>query len=293
MCFYIILGIEYNRVLLAVTDAAPYMKKAMSGLSILYPKMVHLTCFAHALHRLAEFIRSKFENVNQLISELKMVFLKSPARRRMFLEKSNGVLLPPKPIITRWCTWLKAAFYCCEHFDMISNILNILNENDAECIVRAKQAISSPNIRENLIYLKSNFEHLTAATISFEKTQMELSRAINILTSVLDSLGAMQNKSFHQKLSDILSRNPGYGSIKKINDVLSGTAQLDQELSDLLTTNEIPKFKYMPVSSCEVERVFSVYKTMLRDNRRSIIFENFKKLLVVKCNQQLTDISTE
>jgi transcriptional regulator of met regulon len=36
-------GIKYNNVLLFVTDAAPYMKKAAQGLKVMFPSMLHLT----------------------------------------------------------------------------------------------------------------------------------------------------------------------------------------------------------------------------------------------------------
>ena len=36
-------------ILLLVTDAAPYMVKAGNGLTLLYPKLIHITCLAHAL----------------------------------------------------------------------------------------------------------------------------------------------------------------------------------------------------------------------------------------------------
>ncbi|XP_054090937.1 uncharacterized protein LOC128922845 [Zeugodacus cucurbitae] len=38
--------------------------------------MMHVTCFAHALHRLAEFVRCQFNKVNTLIASNKSVFLK-------------------------------------------------------------------------------------------------------------------------------------------------------------------------------------------------------------------------
>jgi hypothetical protein len=45
---------EQENVLLFVSDAAPYMIKAAKALQLLYPKMIHVTCLAHALHRVAE-----------------------------------------------------------------------------------------------------------------------------------------------------------------------------------------------------------------------------------------------
>jgi hypothetical protein len=45
--------IQRDRILLSVTDTALYMLKAARGLKMLYPRMVHLTCLAHGLHRVA------------------------------------------------------------------------------------------------------------------------------------------------------------------------------------------------------------------------------------------------
>ena len=49
-----LMGIERDRVLLFLTDAAPYMIKSATALRALYTKMIHVTCAAHGLHRVAE-----------------------------------------------------------------------------------------------------------------------------------------------------------------------------------------------------------------------------------------------
>lgn len=59
-----ILGVDKNKLLLVVTDAAPYMICAMQSLKVLYSKMIHVTCLAHGLHRVADFIRTEFKDVN-------------------------------------------------------------------------------------------------------------------------------------------------------------------------------------------------------------------------------------
>lgn len=48
---------------------ASYMVCALKSLEVLYLKMIHLKCLARGLHRVAEFIRSQFPNVNVLISK--------------------------------------------------------------------------------------------------------------------------------------------------------------------------------------------------------------------------------
>ncbi|KAB0790223.1 hypothetical protein PPYR_15446, partial [Photinus pyralis] len=64
-------GIRYDNVLLFLSDAAPYIVKAGSGLKVLYPKLVHVTCLAHGLHRVAETIRTHYKDVDLLVSCVK------------------------------------------------------------------------------------------------------------------------------------------------------------------------------------------------------------------------------
>ena len=66
-------GVKYDNVLL-LTDAAPYMIKAGEGLAVSYPKMIHVTCVAHALHRVCETIRVLYSNVDKLIANAKKSF---------------------------------------------------------------------------------------------------------------------------------------------------------------------------------------------------------------------------
>lgn len=62
--------------MLVATDAVAYMLSAMNSLRVLFPKMLHVTCLAHGLHRLAEYIRHEYPEVNELISSVKAVFVK-------------------------------------------------------------------------------------------------------------------------------------------------------------------------------------------------------------------------
>lgn len=65
---------KYDEVLLFVTDAAPYMVKAGITIQNLYTKIIHVTCLAHGLRRVAEGIRNQYKNVDQLISNVKNLF---------------------------------------------------------------------------------------------------------------------------------------------------------------------------------------------------------------------------
>jgi hypothetical protein len=70
-------GIRHKDVLLFLSDAAPYMKKAGDTIKVLYPKIIHITCLAHGLHRVAEEVRVNYPKVDKLESSVKQIFLKA------------------------------------------------------------------------------------------------------------------------------------------------------------------------------------------------------------------------
>lgn len=61
----------------------------MRALKVLYPNMIHVTCAAHGLHRVAEFIRDQYDHVNKLISEVKKVLTK--VNQKYCIEGSSNL----------------------------------------------------------------------------------------------------------------------------------------------------------------------------------------------------------
>lgn len=62
------------KVLLMLSDAAPYMVKAADTLKILYSNIIHVTCVAHMLQRIAERVRELYPDINTLVNNLKKYF---------------------------------------------------------------------------------------------------------------------------------------------------------------------------------------------------------------------------
>lgn len=92
---------DADRLRVFITDGAPYMIKCGGNLKIFYPKLLHVTCLCHALHRLAECVREEFEDVNELISTVKKVFLKAPSRQALWREVNQDLQLPKCVVLTR------------------------------------------------------------------------------------------------------------------------------------------------------------------------------------------------
>ncbi|KAL4121166.1 hypothetical protein QTP88_013730 [Uroleucon formosanum] len=275
----------HDKVLLYVTDAAPYMEKSGHALKVFYPKLIHITCMAHGLHRLSEAIRDEFSNVDLLISNTKKVFLKAPSRVGTFKEKCPNLSLPPQPIITRWGTWLDAAFYYGKNFDKVKEVIDTFNPNDAKSIQNAQQLFNDNSIKNELSIILSNFQCITDTITCLEKSGINLGKSLELVQNVENKLseGGRGIEFAKVKLSKVLSKNPGLSQIKKISEIISGEIRNDNEDLAELSPEDISFFKYAPIVSADVERSFSKYKVMLRDNRRSFQFDNLKAHFVTSC----------
>lgn len=278
-------GIQYNKVLLFVTDAAPYMIKAGAGLQVLYEKMIHLTCLAHAMHRVAEKVREIYPNVNSIISDVKKIVCKAPYRIQIFRETAQEVPLPPEPVITRWGTWLSAAEYYATYFDIIKAFVNKLNKHDALCIQSAQDAFNTKEVRAELLFVLTNFVRLAKVIQKLESQGNSLDESlehVKLLGVSLNKVKGPKGLTIKQKFKSVIDKNPGFHLIKSINDALSGQDILDELKHYSLV--ELNNFKYAPITSCDVERSFSKYKTIFRDNRHMFTFENLKMYVIVNCN---------
>ena len=56
------------------------MVKAAKGLQLMYPKMIHVTCLARALHSIAEEVLHIYSDVDNLMVNGKQTFVKAPLR---------------------------------------------------------------------------------------------------------------------------------------------------------------------------------------------------------------------
>ena len=99
--------------------------------------------------------------VDKLVSNIKSIFTKAPSRINFFKQVAPSLSLPPEPIITRWGTWLNAVNYYSNNFDIIKNIINSFDSNEAAAIRKSKQLINDSNVKENLIFISTNFMNLS------------------------------------------------------------------------------------------------------------------------------------
>jgi hypothetical protein len=115
-------GVHEKNVPILYSYAAAYVLKAAIALKASYPNLIHFTCLAHGVQRVAEEIRVKFPQVNKLISMTKKVFLIAPTRVQNYKQHFPDAPLSPEPVPTRWGTWIEAVNFCSEHFETVKSL---------------------------------------------------------------------------------------------------------------------------------------------------------------------------
>jgi len=77
-------GIQYEKVQLVLTDQASYMLLAFSNLKMMYTNLKHVTCLAHAIHRVCEAIREEHSKADDFIAQISKLMLKAPSRIQIY-----------------------------------------------------------------------------------------------------------------------------------------------------------------------------------------------------------------
>lgn len=302
-------GLNADKVLLFITDAAPYMMKAAQHLKIFYPNMNHLTCVVHGIHRVAEKIRDTFPMVDKFISLLKKVFLKSPTRTSLYKEIMGNVPLPPYPILTRWGTWITTANFYSKHFEKIKqvsmqykrfcfsiciftmNILQVLeslDSEDAKCIKEAQILIKDQQLFIDLLFIQNHFSMLPEIITKLESKGMRLTESMELFFKLKHDIEAVPGdigKIVSNKLNLVLSKNPAFNDFCGLASVFNKITETPDNIS--IEKQFWNKFVYAPVTSCDVERSFSAFKYVLQDKRESFKIENIEKVLIIYCNKNI------
>ncbi|XP_049868037.1 uncharacterized protein LOC126378420 [Pectinophora gossypiella] len=265
---------KVESVLLLCTDSVAYMLTAGRVLKQHFPNMKHVTCLAHALHRVAEKIRSEYPDVDTLIANGKKFFLKSPSRVKLLKDMYPNLPLPPQPIITRWGTWLAAASYYVKYFDEIKHILTCLRSSEAVSIKNAKNIINKDNIRNDLNFIDENFKIIQIALTNLQKRDRSIVESFQIFDEVRSVVNWSMSSPIQNKLEAVISRNPDIDIIRTFSEqIASGSA-----------TDDILIWKFAPLTSVEVERTFSTYKWILNVKRNRLKLANMEKIIVIYFN---------
>ncbi|XP_068083506.1 uncharacterized protein [Anabrus simplex] len=196
--------------------------------------------------------------------------------------------LPPEPILTRWGTWILAALYYAENHRAIEEVINTFDEADSKYIAKAKAACKMKGLMPSLTFLKAYMSIIPEAILKLESRGMELVEVVATIQGVIqeaDSWPGETGKTVKQKLEFVLAQNPGWSAALDLERMLRGESALSEDFPNY-SVQEAASFKYLPLMSVDVERLFSSLKR-LTDLRKSFKTENKEKILVVQSNADL------
>lgn len=273
-----------EKVLLLCSDAAPYMIKAGKTLNVFFPNLIHITCLAHMIHRLAEKVRELYPNVNTLVGNLKKVFLKAPQRVDVYKEIMPSVPLPPEPVLTRWGTWIEAANFCADHFDDLKIIFQKLEDKTVVSIRKCINMLSLESVKSDLAFIQSHFFILVKSIKKLEHCSLTLCDSTQIVNNVIlamEKVPGQKGKTIQEKMQYLIEKNIGFQIMKQITAILSGKE--NSIIPSNLTPSMCSCMKFAPITSVDVERSFSTYKSILTEKRTSITPENMEKYIIVHC----------
>ena len=83
-----------------------------------------------------------------------------------------------------------------------------------------------------------------------------------------------------------LKKNSKGDFLKRFENSLISNPDLEK-LGLLIKENILPEYKYLPLTSLEVERSFSLLKNLLTDRRQKLKEENMEFLLFLQINTNL------
>uniref|UniRef100_A0A8D8R275 DUF659 domain-containing protein n=1 Tax=Cacopsylla melanoneura TaxID=428564 RepID=A0A8D8R275_9HEMI len=234
--------------------------------------MIHATCLAHGLHRVAEAVCEEHPLVNKPISVGKKIFLKAPNRVEVFRKNLPGVPLPPEPVITRWGTWLSAVGYYVKHFAGFKQVVLELEE-DAVSVKTAKEILADPKLLPQLVFIDQNFKDIPETIDALQSQKILFVSGVEKMKKISEKKypGPIGNK-INQKVEAVLRRNCGWEEMKNIAKVQEGN---EGQLKEGWCINDVIVMKFAPVTSADVERSFSKMKYVLSDRRQSFTMENF------------------
>lgn len=195
--------------------------------------------------------------------------------------------MPPKPVLTRFGTWLEATEYYCENFDAVRSVVGSFDPGDSNAIAKAQIQFAVRETKSELAFIKANFSVVTRAITKLQEQGLELSDSAAIYEAVMLKMKTLKRKEFAEKFEAVQTRNVGYKTLTEIRDILYEGNGIENSYIEKLSPDELVMFKFSPTTSCDVERYFSAYKMVFDIRRKSFSFENLKKHLIVYCNQKL------
>ncbi|KAI4465013.1 hypothetical protein MML48_3g00012685 [Holotrichia oblita] len=148
-----------DQLLLFASDGVATMLSVGELLKKDCANLLHVTCKIHVLPLVAETIRD-------------------------FHRLCPDIPEPPHQILTRWETWLQAAFYYNEHFESVKNVVLQFNPKEAAVIPESQSKFQNSVVKTDLNAIQSNYGGFLEAIQKLENSSESLLESMQIVKDV-------------------------------------------------------------------------------------------------------------
>lgn len=140
---------QYHNIHLVLTDSAQYMKKFIKIIKNTnkFPNISHITCLAHALHRVSEKVQGNSKYLYDFLINFKQ-FLK-PIKIRNQFKLITKLKLPPKFITTRWGSYLSCSNFYYQNLSLIKRFIKTVKTNKNSYHNKIKSLINKQNFKKD------------------------------------------------------------------------------------------------------------------------------------------------
>ena len=246
---------------LLLSDATKYMIDVGITLKSLYPKLFHVTCVAHLLHNCAMKITSRFEDVDQLIAKVKAVTIKNKTRQAKF----SAIGYPPKPVPTRWGSWLNAALNYAKNLPEVKAIVESF-VGSGIVVTQAKVSLQKSGLAGQLLKIKDQYECLVKLIGKMKSAKYTIKEAVQ----------AIQELDFGE---DTCNVNQYIRKRMQNNDISEVINMERQDISPAV----YPMLQNSQPTSALIERSFSMLKKLLVKDRNFKV-ENVRHYMILHFN---------
>lgn len=152
--------------------------------------------------------------------------------------------------------------------------------------------IQDPKLQQQLAIISENYSSLREAITRLQIAGLPLKDSLSLVEHVRESLSdspGPEGIKIRNKLDDVLLKNNGFNFLTKVRNVLNG-GEGAEEVFEHYTVDELLLFTFAPITSCDVERGFSMLKSIFSDRRRRLLLPNLSALLSISLNRGINSV---
>ena len=285
-----------KQIITFVTDSANTMKAAGNDLKYLFPDMLTITCVVHAVHIVADKIRTLHPKLDKFIGLLKQIMARSGARNNDFrayiAEKYARAKIPSFPVITRWGTWV--TFVCFLHFhfcDFCEFIQSLDPRRDGTAqsakesrITTLQKMVGDPEskalLQRSIDFIWRNYQLIPHFIKRLSQRRMPLKDAYSIVTEFSQYVyAAMENAA--DEFPDMAEARNAIAVQAKWAYVLGKNKDLDKAVERVDSEDGDDGLANSPIVTVSNEKFFHDLRLFCRPNQH-FKMETLCKLVVCK-----------